>query len=97
MPFLSSLREKYSEQLEVISIAYPTNISLVKDQIDKQKMTWTNIYNDITLINSYGGMGAIPKLILIDKSGKIVYHNQKDNDVDLKILVNILEQNLVEK
>jgi len=94
MPFLSSLREKYSEKLEIISIAYPTSVSLVKDQIVKQKMTWTNIYNDISLINSYGGMGAIPKLILIDKSGKIVYDNQKDNDVDLTILVGILEQNL---
>ena len=97
MPFLSDLREKYSEQLEIISIAYPTNISLVKDQIAKQKMIWTNIYNDISLINSYGGMGAIPKLILIDKSGKIVYDNQKDNDADLTILVNLLEQNLVAK
>ena len=97
MPFLNSLREKYSEQLEIISIAYPTNISLVKDQITKQKMNWTNIYNDISLINSYGGMGAIPKLILIDKSGKIVYDNREDNDGDLKILVTVLEQNLVAK
>jgi len=97
MPFLGSLREKYSGELEIISIAYPTSISLVKDQIAKQKMNWTTVYNDINLINSYGGMGAIPKLILIDKSGKIVYHNQKDNDVDLTILVKLLEQNLVTK
>jgi len=97
MPLLSNLREKYSEELEIISIAYPTNISQVKDLIAKQKMNWINIYNDISLINSYGGMGAIPKLILIEKSGKIIYDNQKDNDVDLKILVNILEQNLVAK
>jgi thiol-disulfide isomerase/thioredoxin len=97
MPLLSDLREKYSEELEIISIAYPTNISQVKDLIAKQKMNWINIYNDISLINSYGGMGAIPKLILIDKSGKIVYDNQQDNDADLKILVNILEQNLVAK
>ena len=97
MPFLSGLREKYSEQLEIISIAYPTSISQAKDVIAKQKMNWVNIYNDISLINSYGGMGAIPKLILIDKSGKIVYDNQKDNDSDLKVLVNLLEQNLVAK
>jgi thiol-disulfide isomerase/thioredoxin len=97
MPFLSMLREKYPEQLEIISIAYPTHISLVKDQIAKQKMNWTNIYNDIRLTNSFGGMGAIPKLILIDKSGKIIYDNQKDNDGDLTILVNLLEQNLVTK
>ena len=97
MPLLSDLREKYSEELEIISIAYPTNISQVKDLVAKQKMNWINIYNDTSLINSYGGMGAIPKLFLIDKSGKIVYDNQKDNDSDLKILVNILEQNLVAK
>jgi hypothetical protein len=42
-------------------------------------------------------MGAIPRLFLIDKSGKIVYDNKQDNDVDLKILVNILEQHLVAK
>jgi len=97
MPLLSDLREKYSEELEIISIAYPTNISQVKDLIAKQKMNWINIYNDISLINSYGGMGAIPRLFLIDKSGKIVYDNKQDNDVDLKILVNILEQHLVAK
>jgi thiol-disulfide isomerase/thioredoxin len=97
MPLLSSLREKYTKELEIISIAYPTSISQAKDLIAKQKMNWINIYNDINLINSYGGMGAIPKLILIDKFGKIVYDNQKDNDGDLKILVALLEQNLVAK
>jgi thiol-disulfide isomerase/thioredoxin len=97
MPVLSNLRENFSEDLEIISIAYPTNISQVKEVITKQSMKWINIYNDKSLINSYGGMTAIPKLILIDKSGKIVYHNQEDNDGDLKILINFLEQNLVAK
>ena len=97
MPVLSNLHEKFSEELEIISIAYPTNITQVTDVITKQSMKWINIYNDKSLINSYGGMVAIPKLLLIDKSGKIVYDNQEDNDADLKILINLLEQNLVAK
>lgn len=60
-------------------------------------MNWINIYNDTELINSYGGIGAIPKFYLIDKSGIIIYDNQKDNDADLKILINILEENIISK
>jgi thiol-disulfide isomerase/thioredoxin len=94
MPLLAELREKYSNEFEVISIAYPTTLSETKSIIAKQKMNWINIYNDTKLINSYGGMGAIPRLFLIDKSGSIIYDNQMDNDADFKILVSILEQNI---
>jgi thiol-disulfide isomerase/thioredoxin len=96
MPLLGELNKKFSKELEIISIAYPTSISETKSVIAKQQMNWINIYNDTKLINSYGGMGAIPRLFLIDKSGKIIYDNQKDNDVDLKILMNTLEENINE-
>lgn len=97
MPLLGQLRERFSKDLEIISIAYPTTISETKKVIAKQKMSWINIYNDTKLINSYGGMGGIPRLFLIDKTGKIIYDNRKDNDVDLKILVDILEENIKHK
>jgi thiol-disulfide isomerase/thioredoxin len=97
MPLLGQLREKFSKEFEIISIAYPTALPETKSVIAKQKMNWINIYNDIELINSYGGMGAIPRLFLIDKSGRIIYDNQKDNDPDLKILMNILEENIKDK
>ena len=97
MPLLKSLHEKFAQDLEIISIAYPTSLSEVKDVIAKQKMSWINIYNDTKLINSFGGMGAIPRLFLIDKSGKIIYDNKEDNDVNSKVLTNLLEKNISTK
>lgn len=97
MPLLSGLKEKFSPDLEIISIAYPTSIAEVKNMIAKQKMHWVNIYNDIKLINSYGGMGAIPRLFLIDTSGKIIYDSHKDNDPDLKLLSGLLEKSIGSK
>lgn len=97
MPLLSQLRDRFSKELEIISIAYPTTISETKNVIEKQKMNWINIYNDTKLINSYGGMGGLPSLFLIDKSGRIIYDYQKENDADLGILVTMLEENIKDK
>ena len=94
MPLLKSLHEKFAQDLEIISIAYPTSLSEVKDVIAKQKMSWINIYNDTKLINSFGGMGAIPRLFLIDRSGKIIYDNKEDNDVNSTVLTRLLEKNV---
>ena len=94
MPLLKSLNEKFAQDLEIISIAYPTSLSEVKDVIAKQKMSWINIYNDTKLINSFGGMGAIPRLFLIDRSGKIIYDNKEDNDVNSTVLTRLLEKNV---
>ena len=57
-------------------------------------MSWINIYNDTKLINSFGGMGAIPRLFLIDRSGKIIYDNKEDNDVNSTVLTRLLEKNV---
>lgn len=94
MPSLGQLRERFSKDLEIVSIAYPTTLSGTKNVIARQKMSWINIYNDMKLINSYGGMGGVPRLFLIDKSGRIIYDNHKDADPDLKKLVGILEENI---
>ena len=94
MPLLKSLHSKYADDLEVISVAYPTHIAEVKKVLHEQEATWTNIYNDMELINNYGGMRAIPIVLLIDKAGKIVYYNQEDKDGDLSKLFETLEKRL---
>ena len=44
-------------------------------------MDWTNVYNSTGLQKQFGGVAAIPKLFLIDPSGKIIYNrNFKLND-----------------
>lgn len=96
MPTLGSLHEKYFQELEIISIAFPTSLTKTMEVINREKMTWLNIYNDEKLLNLYGGtQGAIPKLYLIDESGKIIYDYLESRDADLSILTKILEQNSV--
>lgn len=81
MPALKEIYDDYSKKgLAVISIAYPSTYEAFEKDIKKHQMDWINIYNDLDLINSYGGNQAIPRVYLIDKTGKIIYDRQEALD-----------------
>ena len=85
-PTLKDIYEKYSSQdFEIISISYDTDYKNYLKVIKKQNMVWTNIFNDVDLINSYGGSQPIPRTYLIDKFGKIVYEASIDDKADLQL------------
>lgn len=96
MPTLKKIYSQYrSKGLEVISIAYPSTLADCKKDIEKYRMDWMNIYNDVDLINSYGGNKPIPRLYLIDKSGKIIYvRDNNAGDDNLGRLRELLHANL---
>ncbi|MDN3657227.1 thioredoxin-like domain-containing protein [Ferruginibacter paludis] len=88
MPKIKALHSRYPNSLEIISVAYSSNYAAYHKAIKDNSMNWVNIYGDSTLINDYGGRTGIPRIYLIDKSGKIIYDNtaEEHGDSDLKNL-----------
>jgi peroxiredoxin len=86
IPTLREIYQKYSAQdFDIISISYDTDYKNYLKAIKKQDMVWTNIFNDVDLINSYGGSQPIPRTYLIDKFGKIIYEGSIDDKADLQL------------
>lgn len=94
IPALINLQNKFSQNLEIISIAYPTTLTETKQAIARYTMNWVNIYNDEKLINSYGGMGVVPRMILIDKTGIIVFDSLETPNMDIENLTQILNDSI---
>lgn len=92
MPEIREMFNQYSNgRLTIISIAYPSNHSDYEKDMRNYQMDWINIYNDVDLINSYGGDKPIPRLYLIDKNGMIIYAREIDSpDVELSRLKEVL-------
>jgi peroxiredoxin len=92
IPALRDIRGRYSDrELEVVSVSYASNRETTIKAIASNRMNWTNIYCDGDLINAYGGNRPIPRVYLIDKSGRIVYTRDEDGgDLDLTKLRNLL-------
>jgi thiol-disulfide isomerase/thioredoxin len=81
MPEIKKIKEKYpSSKLEIISISRDEDQSKILAFIKKNQMDWTQIVNDIELMNDFA-VQAIPKNILIDDNGKIIYIIE-GNDLD---------------
>ena len=83
--------------LRIISIASKSKgYNDFLNDIKKYRMNWTNIYNNQKLELRYGAY-SIPRLILIDKYGKIIYDTfslAKKDDLELNQLMEILKHNL---
>ena len=95
MPVMKKIYENYSKKgLTMISVAYPSTYESFEKDIEKYEMDWINIYNDLDLINSYGGDMPIPRIYLIDKTGKIVYDRQEASDDTRLIKLNELLSSL---
>lgn len=88
IPLIKAIHDNYSpEKLEVISIAYPSDMASYRKAIKDHNMDWTQIYNDGKLIVSYGGYKGIPRILLIDKAGQIVYENTKYDRADEELIM----------
>lgn len=95
IPDLKALNEQFqSKDFQLISVAYPSH----KDEdylpvVKKRGMNWINIYNQRELTNAYG-LPATPQLLLVDKTGVIVFDSiaYKDKQAMLQDLKGLLEK-----
>lgn len=77
MPFIKSIREKYTEeQLVIIGISEDRNLTDWKKGIRKEELNWFHIL-DANEIPLYFGVTYIPHLFLIDRNGQIVYSSKQ--------------------
>lgn len=84
IPEIKNIREKYPlSKLEIISISQDKNQLKLLTFIKKNKMNWTQIINDVELINDFA-VRAIPKTVLIDNNGKIIHIVEGNDLVELK-------------
>jgi thiol-disulfide isomerase/thioredoxin len=74
LPALKEISNEYNlKELQIISIALPSaKYSDYLTAIKNFKMNWVHLYNNPDLVNKYGNE-PIPRLCLIDKTGKLVY------------------------
>ena len=94
MSVIRKIRANYPKnKLEIISITKDESHEAFSAAAQKQKMNWTHIFGYTNLITSYGDFG-IPKVILINPKGKIIYMREEEKDYDLSYLTKLVSVEL---
>lgn len=91
IPLIKSIRNKYKpSDLSIIYFSQDKDKDKMLSFIKKKKMNWTHIFGDTQIMKDYY-VDGIPKTILIDSEGKIVYMR---NDKQLDGLEVMLSENI---
>jgi len=98
LPAIKGIHNRYKyRDLQIISVALKSsNDADYMKAIKKYQMDWIHIYNDLDLLNKYGNQ-PIPRICIIDKSGKVVYDNiglGKNEDFQLSQLNQFLKKTI---
>jgi thiol-disulfide isomerase/thioredoxin len=101
IPALKIINEKYeSKGLNLISISLENKADWWLQSLKKYEMPWLQTcdvpkYNQGNSIANILDVKHMPQYFLIDKSGKLVYHNEQSNDDDdFTVLQKILDNQL---
>jgi peroxiredoxin len=91
IPFIKEIRKKYtSDKLEILGISADRDSKKLYSFVKKQQMNWLHFYDGNREIGQLYGVDAIPRLILVNKEGKMIYDSYlKENDKDS--LIKLLE------
>ena len=95
LPNIKEIRNKYSEEnLKIIFITQDNNMASFSNAIVKHKINFgIHIFSTPNLINIYGAQ-MIPKTLLIDPKGIIIYNNQIEKDNNLDVLNQLLKEKI---
>jgi thiol-disulfide isomerase/thioredoxin len=74
LPLIKKLREEIPEdKLVIVSISEDENMSDLENGIKKYGLNWSNICCNDDILNKYNFANGIPKTVLIDKEGRLVF------------------------
>lgn len=91
IPHVKEIRKNYpAEKLAIIGISSDNDSKKLTAFVKVKQMNWLHIYDKGSDIVQLYGIRAIPKLILINKDGKIVYNNNIEGS-DENMLSKLLE------
>jgi thiol-disulfide isomerase/thioredoxin len=90
IPFIKVIRKKYpSEKLVIIGISQDRDRKKWQEAIKNEAMGWLHYYDTNADIAHLYGINWFPTLVLIDKTGKIIYASDNKTD-DKDMLPDIL-------
>ncbi|MEL7121079.1 MAG: TlpA disulfide reductase family protein [Bacteroidota bacterium] len=95
IPDMKALKEKYGDQLVIISISLDKKEEKLRSFIKAKDLNWTHVYapegRQNELVKTYCGFG-LPTYYIIDKNGKIHYnyHSRKDGKSFAEVIENVL-------
>ncbi|NKI27661.1 TlpA family protein disulfide reductase [Arenibacter sp. 6A1] len=87
-PELKRIHNKYSENLNFLSIALDTDVNEVKEYVKKNKMDWHHAFVDRSNRNGSIVMGmriqSYPTLVLLDENNKVIFRGGSSslNEID---------------
>ncbi len=97
-PIIKSIHAKYAQQLEIIHVSLDRTDDRWKAALKRHNLPWINTCNIEPYIKNLNieqlyNITYIPQYFLINKTGKIIYHNVQsgDND-DYEILLGMLAE-----
>ena len=94
-PAIKEIRSGFSEEkLKMIFITLDNDTVKFSKAIERHSIDFgIHLFSTIELVNLFGAQ-TIPKVILIDPKGMIIYNNQNEVDNNLLLLYNLLEKQL---
>ncbi|MBC9911923.1 peroxiredoxin family protein [Chitinophaga varians] len=97
LPAIKKIYDGYRrDQLAVIGVSADKDTTAFQRAVEKYQISWTKLKWDETFTDRYG-IAALPRLFLIDPTGKIVYERTQElpDTIDsLPLLQNILREKL---
>lgn len=78
IPELKKFQEEYGKKISLVSLSIDDNFNSWKKALEKEKMTWLNLSglpNNPLAIKQEYNISAVPSLILLDNSGKVLVSN----------------------
>jgi thiol-disulfide isomerase/thioredoxin len=95
MPVVRHIHERVrNNRLVIVSISLDRNYEAFRKALEKNGMTWVQIFNDRELVNLYGSY-AVPSVYLIDPNGIVIYSREEEVDIGLKALRNIIDSKIL--
>lgn len=99
LPTIKKIRDTYNtNQLEIISNTVHDDSTAFLAAVEKYKISWIKVFNDEALAKLY--TAPLPLLLLIDKSGEIIYERNEEltSEIDsLPLLQRLLKERFTEK
>jgi cytochrome c biogenesis protein CcmG, thiol:disulfide interchange protein DsbE len=83
---IATLKKDAKDTLVLVTIDQDEEAQTATALLKKKGYDWTNVHDNGDIIKALGGMGAIPRTILVNQDGKVLYDRVSIVDTNLQDL-----------